>query len=530
MSKPSLDSGKITLLRPYFSGQRTEPPLGIAYLAGYLETTEFKGRVNIIDCEAERIISDSQVKAALREKATSILGISFFTYDRFAARRIARLAHELGILTVAGGLHVSSDPIHTLMDCPEFDFGVMREGEISFCELLREIHEGRQPRDVQGVVWRDGDQIVMNDPRSLVNHLDEIPMPAYHLLPMHLYGQHAIMASRGCPNACRFCASPMFWQRKLRFRSPDRILDEIQFLLNSFGHKSVRFKDDTLTCRPSWAEAICSGIVERQLKLEWDLLARARGLKPTVVEAARRAGAYKIRLGVESGNERIRRIIGKNVTRKEVFDAVKLARDSGFTVVGVFFMIGLPEEKEDEIDESYAMALSLRADSVSFKPADIYPGTGLYSMATQKGLIPDPFPWFDDALQWRFPKGYQVYPGVPTYSQHYSREQIQVRSWALCLDYLSHKIFRDGREPNQASLDELGLVGLNTFRPFRALLRLARAYFDAPQGTRRNKGLMVLPKHFYRRTTRLLSPSGDTTTNSTYTSLQHSTTTTLRKR
>lgn len=480
----------ITLLRPPHSLIRTEPPLGIGYIAGYLDKTEFTGMINIIDCEAERLTSDKQIINTLKTRHTAYLGISFFTYDRFAAKRIAGLAKSLGIVTIAGGIHVSSDPEGTLSQCPEFDYGVIGEGEISFYELLKCIIHKERPVGIDGIVWRDKDEIVVNQKRQLIQDLDSLPFPGYHLFPMHLYSSHAVIGSRGCPNVCKFCASPFFWQRKLRFRSPQNLLNEISCLLGKYGQKPVRFKDDTFTCKDSWALEVCSGIVKRGFEMEWDLLARATGLSENVLVAAREAGAYKIRIGVESGNEAVREGINKKLKTEDIYRAVRLARKYGFRSLGTFFMIGLPGETMAEIGQTYEMVRELNAEYISFKPADIYPNTELYTMAVEKGIIQEPFLWFDPAMIKNYPKGYLVYEGVPTFSENFSRNAIQDIAHSLYLDYFSEKLFVNDAEPNEMFFHEMGFMGFNHYKPFKGLFRILLHYFKVQDRKRRWTGIV----------------------------------------
>jgi radical SAM superfamily enzyme YgiQ (UPF0313 family) len=232
------NSKKITLLRPFNTFNHEEPPLGIGYVAGYLETTEFRGMINVIDCEAEGLNTDEKIIDALKKKQTSILGISFFTYDRFAARNVAKVARKMGIVTIAGGVHVSTDVMGTMSQCPEFDYAVIAEGEVPFYELLRLIVENKKPESVQGIAWRDGDEIIINPRRALIRDLDSLPYPAYHLLPMHLYDSHAVIGSRGCPNVCKlalifgkencdFAHHKIYW---MKFHISCRILEINQYV------------------------------------------------------------------------------------------------------------------------------------------------------------------------------------------------------------------------------------------------------------------------------------------------------------
>jgi radical SAM superfamily enzyme YgiQ (UPF0313 family) len=264
--------------------------------------------------------------------------------------------------------------------------------------------------------------------------------------------------------------------------------------LQNFGDKPIRFKDDTFTCKPSWAIGVCSEIIDRGLDIKWDLLARASGLKEEVLMAAREAGAYKIRIGIESGSELVRQLINKELNSEDIYRAVELARKTRFKSIGTFFMIGLPGEREVEIEQTYNMVRELDADYVSFKPADIYPNTGLYDMAAEKKLIPDPFPWFDPSTIERYPEGFLVYSGIPTFTEYFGRDQIQAIASSLYTNYFAEKLFSKNSEPSEMFFEEMGFMGILHYKPLRSIFKVGSKYFRSRDKVRRRKGLFFMFK------------------------------------
>ena len=411
---------KVTLIRPHFNHNPYEPPLGIASLAACLEE---KGHaVGIIDFEADPYPAKNVIKQRIEADNPDVVGISFFTYDRFEAVRIAEAAKSLDKTVVGGGLHITFDPVNTLRSVPAFDFAVLGEGEATLLELTDAL-DGRRPlADIQGIAYRTGGKVQVNPRPALIRDLDALPLPAYHLLPMNRYPYHQILGSRGCPYKCPFCSSPEFWRRKIRFRSATSVVDEIEHLVDHYGRKEFDFKDDILFLDKSWTRTICEEILKRDLDIEWNCLGRANLVDETLFRLMRRAGCTFMRFGVESGAERILRTIDKKITKDQVRFAVRAAHRASIEV-GTLFMLGHPSETKSEMEETYRFAVDLGAEHYSFKPVDIYPGTALFHQAVDEGLLTKDFDWF---VEGRYKGGTFIYADVPSYvTAQFSRERLE---------------------------------------------------------------------------------------------------------
>jgi len=407
---------KITLVRPYYGHNPYEPPLGIAILAGYLEKKGYS--VSIIDFETTWVKSKDEIKEHIKEEDPDVVGVSFFTYDRFGAVKVANAAKELGKVVIGGGLHMTFDPINTLQSVPSIDIGVLGEGEEILFELMKLLENDGSLQDIKGIAWRRNGKVMINQLRPLISDLDSLPMPAYHLLPMDKYPYHQILGSRGCPYNCIFCASPEFWRRKVRFRSYKLVIDEIEYLIKNYGLKEFDFKDDILFLNRKWTRNLCNELLERNIGIRWNCLGRVDIIDEPLFKLMRKAGCNTIRFGIESGNERILRVINKNITKQQVKYAVKMAKEVPFEV-GTLFMLGHPSETVEEIEETCQFAIELNAEHYSFKPTDIYPGTQLFHIAVKEGLLPKEYNWFERG---RYKAGFSTYDDVPSYeSSQFSR-------------------------------------------------------------------------------------------------------------
>ncbi len=411
---------KITLIRPYYMHNPYEPPLGVAILAGYLEEKGYS--VSIIDFEAAWVKSKDKIKKHIEAEDPDIVGVSFFTYDRFEAVKVANAAKELGKVVIGGGLHITFDPINTLQSIPSIDIGVLGEGEETLFELVKVLEEDRSLQDIEGIAYRRNGKVVINQLRPLISNLDSLPMPAYHLLPMVKYPYHQILGSRGCSYNCIFCASPEFWRRRVRFRTYKIVVDEIEYLIKNYGQKEFDFKDDVLFLNKEWTKNLCNELLERNIDIRWNCLGRADVIDEPLFKLMRKAGCETLRFGIESGNERILRVINKNITKQQVRHAVKVAKEIPFEV-GTLFMLGHPSETMDEMEETCQFAVELSAEHYSFKPTDVYPGTQLFHIAVKEGLLPKEYNWFEKG---RYKAGFLTYDDVPSYeSSQFSRGPLE---------------------------------------------------------------------------------------------------------
>ena len=167
-----------------------------------------------------------------------------------------------------------------MKSCPAIDFVVYGEGEVTASELVKAVEEERDLKNITGLCFRDGEDLVVNRPREPIADLDSLPRPALDLaMPIRRYpGANPvgarpsiqIMASRGCPFQCTFCSHSV-WERRLRLRNPESILDEVEGLWKDFKVREVFFQDDTFNVKRDWFEAICNGIIDRGLNRKDDL-------------------------------------------------------------------------------------------------------------------------------------------------------------------------------------------------------------------------------------------------------------------
>jgi radical SAM superfamily enzyme YgiQ (UPF0313 family) len=218
----------------------------------------------------------------------------------------------------------------------------------------------------------------------MLDNLDALPFPAYDLLSMRRYSRHSIMASRGCPFDCIFCDRGPTETRKVRYMTPEAVVDRMERLLRDFGPLPIRVLDSTFTLNKPWAERICDIILERGLRMSWHCQTRIDCLSAGLLSKMRRSGCTEVVVGVDSGNDDILRRSKKSLTKAEARLGAQLFRDGPAPKLHVNFVIGHPWDTRDSIEETLSFARELEDDfgaRCGYYLMVPFPGTDLWNNA-----------------------------------------------------------------------------------------------------------------------------------------------------
>ena len=301
-------------------------------------------------------------------------------------------AFDPGIVTVIGGPHVSFTLNETLLRAPWIDAVVIGEGERTLVELAKAVAEGNDIGNVAGIAFADGDRVVKTEPRSLIEELDQLPLPARYLLPLARYralgAPCTVISSRGCPYGCIFCSAHRMFGRKIRFRNPGLVVDEIEMLHRDFGFPHINIVDDTFTANHEHARQVCEEMLRRNLKIEWSAFTRADRVTDDLVALMKRAGCDLVLFGVESADENILKTIRKGITPEDVRRGVKIATGAGVRVFASY-ILGLPGESPETIRKSMAFADEIGntyGAEYAFHILAPLPGTELFEKLSDYGL------------------------------------------------------------------------------------------------------------------------------------------------
>ncbi|MBI4530099.1 MAG: cobalamin B12-binding domain-containing protein [Candidatus Latescibacteria bacterium] len=382
----------------YHAARVIIPPLGLLYVAGALERAGHEVEVrDMTFYDGPRTYDDAD-----------IIGLTCTTPQYNAALRYAREAHEAGKLVMMGGSHVTFTT-HTTLRLPYVDFIVRGEGEITAVDLVDSLErEGRnfQPSTIPSLSWYDKNtgQVVDNQRRPDVRTVDDLPMPARHLLDVTPYkvtrlrDRPAItmITSRGCPFNCTFCSVPtMYQQRKWRGREAVAAVDEMEYLEREYGFGGVLLVDDLITVNVQRIHDLCDEILERGLKVYWWCQSRADILMKNLdmVEKMARAGCSNVFLGLESGNPEVLKHYNKRLATDTGREAVDLLRQHGIRAL-TSFILGDVDETPEQIRTTIDYAVELDAHQAQFSLLTPYPGTQTWEQVKDR-IFEDDWDRFD---------------------------------------------------------------------------------------------------------------------------------------
>lgn len=378
------DIGKFTVMIPQ----------GLASMASLLRENGMA--CSIIDAYAEGL-NIEQMIARISEHRADILGISAVTPVMPVALAIAvQVKKRLpAVRIVMGGPHPSILPDEALAD-GSVEAVVRGEGELTLLAICRAIEEKRGYGGIKGVSYRENGRITHNEPAGYINDLDELPRPAYDLLPMHLYTSppqwsvaspsFQLSASRGCPFNCGFCCVGM--GRKVRCKSARNVCDEIEYLVDNHNCRQIVFVDTTFPFNERHSEEVCGEMIRRGLnkKIVWFTSTRVDIVNPRILGLMRKAGCRLITYGVESGDQRILDSVRKGISLAQVSSAVDMANKAGIDITASY-ILGLPGESADTIRKTIAFAKRLNTLYAQFNVIVPYPGTQVYDYAEKNGLL-----------------------------------------------------------------------------------------------------------------------------------------------
>lgn len=358
-------------------------PVGLLYVAGVL--VHYRKEVDVLDLLVSKYSKD-KIKKRIEEYKPDVIGITCVTMNYPVASEILKYCKSVDskIITVIGGPHVTFNAEETLKEAPWIDIVVRREGEFTMLDIVN----GKKPADIDGIAYRDKDgNVKLTKERALIEKLDELPPPARHLFPIAKYlalDAHAsLLAGRGCPFNCIFCVGSKMGGRRVRYRNPKLIIDEVEQALSS-GFREVNFEDDHLTLNHKHLNAICDEIMVRGLKFNWSAFSRVDTVNSEILHKMKKAGCTWLLYGVESGNQEILDTIKKKITLQKVRDAVEMAKEAGIGILASF-ILGLPGETPETMRQSLAFAQGLGA-SYGFHVLSPFPGTEVREKAAEYGI------------------------------------------------------------------------------------------------------------------------------------------------
>ena len=387
---------KILLIYPYFRPPRDRsvfrfPPLGVSYIASSLIRAGHE--VQLLDCtfmnKAEALKQAQSMKA-------EVVGIYCMVTMLEDCLWFGRQLRSSARLLLVGGPLPTCDP-HAFLD--DFDVVVRGEGESTVVELLQAYTKGNDFSTIPGIVLRkktsregkSQHETITTPERAFIEDLDDLPLPARHLLPNARYINFGrkkygfaittVMSTRGCPYECEFCSNVIFGG-SYRERSAGNVVDEIEQSL-ALGYDRISFADDVFTLRKKRALEVCNEIKQRGLHFYWECLARVDSLDDATYVEMFQAGCRRVYFGIESGDDEVLKLMNKKITAAEARHAVLAAHQAGLEV-GAFFILFYPGETNQTVLNTLRFATSLPLDYIGLTMPYPLPGTALYERVKSK--------------------------------------------------------------------------------------------------------------------------------------------------
>ncbi len=369
------------------------PPISLATIGAVLE--EDGHEVRIIDCAAQEIgweELEQRIDDFLPQVVIWSTGTPSIRSDLEVASFIKKCNENIS--TTVFGTHVTALDTQCMKAFSALDFIIRNEPEITSRELVNSLKEGRAVDDVAGLTWRNRDgEIVSNPHRPFIEDLDSLPLPAWHLVNLDCYrlplkGKRFLMISplRGCPFNCSFCTCHTYYGKKLRKRSIESVLGEIEYGITQFGIRDFFIWAETFVVDKEYVRKLCEAIIERGITIAWTSNSRIDTVDEQLLRIMAKAGCWMISYGIESGSQKVLDESEKGTRVEHAYTAVRYAREAGIRTVG-HFILGLPGETEESMVQTIEFAKRLGLDLAQFYCAVPFPGSRLYERALEAGWI-----------------------------------------------------------------------------------------------------------------------------------------------
>jgi anaerobic magnesium-protoporphyrin IX monomethyl ester cyclase len=396
-------------------------PLGLGYLAAVLNTHGHNSRIydgeHSSECKSLTWVEASQnyhlylealkdnrraewenFSGWLKRVKPQIVGLGVLSVKVPAALKLAALCKEFdkNIIVIAGADHATLAPQELLAD-ENIDFAVRGEGEYTLLELVTYLGEGKgRLEEIKGLSYRKNGGIIHNQPRELIADLDALPFPAIDSL-INIEGYRSldlgvIMASRGCPFSCTYCGVANVLGRGARFRSPENVISEMKLLKQKYAVNYFSFRDGSFTVNRKQVCDLCNLMMAENLNIAWECSTRLDLLDDDLISRMKNAGCAAIRIGIETGNERLMQQMKRKITLDQIREAARmLHRHDLFWTT--YFMLGVPGETRDTIEDTLKLIAEIDPPFVTIAKYSLIPGTEMYQEIKEARLISEPVDW-----------------------------------------------------------------------------------------------------------------------------------------
>lgn len=358
--------------------------LGLAYLAAYSREQHNDLSFQVLDTR----VSTSRETKRFFDTSFDLIGITVFSPVYYEVIDIFNKIKQKNrmIPVCLGGPYVTTIKQDIFRRTPG-DFAVYGEGEVTFSELISYLKGERKLLDINGLIYRDNKgNTVINPAREKIKDLNQLPLPAYDIFPMNRYPLHRMVTSRGCPYACAWCNSSSIWDHSYRAADAEKIINEIEFLLYTYGKKIFVFGDNTFNLDLKRVETFCDLLLKRNIKILWSASLRSDIMNREIAHKMKKAGCYNVSVGIESANNYILTKLGKATSIEKMTSGVKMLKEAGIEIMSQY-VIGSPFETLETIKESLEYARNSDCDYTNFYTVLPFKGTPQWDYILQNGTF-----------------------------------------------------------------------------------------------------------------------------------------------
>lgn len=372
----------------------SSPPIGILHLASIAR--EYGYPVKLIDAHAEGM-NISAILKVVEDFQADVVCLTAMTIMIDAAAEIAKAIkeHDASIVTMIGGVHVTAEPVKTLQEYSQFDYGVVGEGEVVLLDFL----QSKDKSKVRSLVWRIGDVVTVNSRRDFYKDLDDFPFPAFDLVGDKLFSHYrlsvfgtkhfrsiGLVTSRGCSGLCTFCDLGVVG-RGYRIMTAPYLIQHLKELSEKYQVNDLLFYDDMFTGNKKRLMDFCNAMIEAGTPFTWSCCSRVDFVSYLdILKLMKEAGCHTIEFGVESGCQRILDSMRKNVTKEKIAHVIDMATKAGI-ITKANFILGHLGETHDSIMETIDFAKSLNVTYVQHTHLVPLPGSEIYEQANKYGTF-----------------------------------------------------------------------------------------------------------------------------------------------
>lgn len=360
------------------------PPADLMYLAAVAEKQGFEAKIADYS-------QSGDYEADLREFKPDYLVVNIATptleHDLDAVKKAKEICPN--ITTVAKGAAFLTLGEKIVNEHNELDFGILGEAE----DTLKDILDNKPKNNILGIYYKENDEVKFTGKRPFIEDLDSLPFPARHLVNNNIYRrpdnnkvQATIKVSRGCPFHCFFCLATPVSGAKVRRRSHENIVAEIRECVEKYNIKNFLFWSDIFNIDKDWTMKLCQAIIDSGLKITWSANTRADTADYEMAKMMYKSGCRLVSIGVESGSQYMLEKMGKKITLNDVRRTVKVFKKAKIRIYN-YFVIGLPWETEETVEETIKFAIELNSDFISFYTATPLPGSRFYDYALEHNLF-----------------------------------------------------------------------------------------------------------------------------------------------